>query len=150
MVDTITHSVRQAGQSDRTDTFVVQNHHDKGTRCASPLYPPGQWLFKGIEPNLEPADRITGQTLAGDFALPAPIDQGAIAPPEPTHRTWRFASPPAPNHTQTAACLITNQGSVPATPDTPKTNSWRRLHRNQGRELSRYPYPGPSPSTASF
>ncbi|NVK20610.1 MAG: hypothetical protein HWE30_18110 [Methylocystaceae bacterium] len=29
---------------------------------------------------------------------------------------------------------ITNQGSVPATPDTPMTISWRRLHRDHGRE----------------
>jgi hypothetical protein len=28
----------------------------------------------GIEPIPEPADRIAGQTLAGVFALPAPID----------------------------------------------------------------------------
>lgn len=46
------------------------------------------WLFQGVEPISEPADRIAGQTLAGVFALPAPIDQGAIAPLETTHTVW--------------------------------------------------------------
>lgn len=36
----------------------------------------------------------------------------AIAPPEPTRRTWRRASPPAPNHAQTAGRSITNQRSI--------------------------------------
>ena len=57
-------------------------------RCAPPLHPPGWWHFQGVEPISEPADRIAGQTLAGDFALPAPIDQWAIAPLETTRTVW--------------------------------------------------------------
>ena len=46
----------------------------KGSRCAPPLHPSGPWLFLGIEPHPEPAERIPVQSVAGDFALPAPID----------------------------------------------------------------------------
>jgi hypothetical protein len=137
-------------KSGTQDVFCSTKPSWQGGRCAPPVASPKLWLFQGIEPVSEPIDRIASQTLAGDFALPAPIDQGAIAPPEPTRRPWRNASPPAPNHAQPAACLITNQGSVPATPNTPKTTSWRRLHRDQGRELSRCRFPRPIPSTASF
>ena len=38
-----------------------------------------------------------------------------------TRRTWRYASPPAPNHAQTTGRLITGRGSVPAVPNTPMT-----------------------------
>ena len=40
----------------------------------APVASPKPWLFQGVEPISEPVDRIAGQTLAGDFALPAPID----------------------------------------------------------------------------
>lgn len=53
-------------------------------------------------------------------------------PLNPTRRTWRYASPPAPHHAQPTGRLIPDQGSVPATPDAPMTISWR-----PGRELSR-------------
>jgi len=42
-----------------------------------------------------------------------------------TRRAWRSASPPAPNHARTSGRPITNQGSVPAPPDTPMTISSR-------------------------
>ena len=64
-----------------------------------------------------------------------------------THRTWRCASPPAPNHGSKGVSppLETHsQGdfALPCTPSTwaaflpprPLTISWRRLHRDQGRE----------------
>ena len=60
----------------------------KGSRCAPPLHPPGLWLFHGIEPVQEPVERIPVQSVAGDFALPAPIDQRAIAPLEATRNLW--------------------------------------------------------------
>lgn len=58
-------------------------------------------------------------------------DHGAIAPLGTTRKAWRLASPPAPNHARTSGRPITNQGSVPAPPDTPMTISWRRFHRDQ-------------------
>ena len=72
----------------------------------------------------------------GDFALPNPSilsgrPKGLSRPLEPTRRPWRRPSPPAPNHGQSNARLITDQGSVPATPDTPMRTSSRRLHRDQ-------------------
>lgn len=66
--------------------FVVQNHLGKGARCTPPLHPPGLWLLQGIEPVAEPVERIAVQSLAGDFALPAPIDlAGVPAPKTPDH-----------------------------------------------------------------
>lgn len=51
-----------------------------------------------------PADRFAGQSLAGDFSLPAPIDQRAYRRPlKPARRAWRFPSPPAPIHGETSA-----------------------------------------------
>jgi len=105
-------------KTDRKMCVVLQHILARGPLRA-PVASPSPWLFQGIEPVPEPADRIAGQSLAGDFALPAPIDHGAIAPPEPTRRTWRYASPPAPHHARTSGRPITNQGSVPAAPDTP-------------------------------
>lgn len=50
--------------------------------------PSSGWLLPDIEPNPEPADRIAGQSLLGDFALPNPSilsgRSGAFAPLE-TH-----------------------------------------------------------------
>lgn len=46
----------------------------QGSSLRAPVASPRPWLFMGIEPISEPSDRIAGQTLAGDFALPAPID----------------------------------------------------------------------------
>lgn len=104
---------------------VVQHPLGKGA-AAHPRCIPQPWLLQGIEPIAEPAERIAVPSLAGDFALPAPIDQGAYRRPcNPTRRTWRYASPPAPHHAQPAARLTGNQGSVPAAPDTPMTISWR-------------------------
>lgn len=60
----------------------------QGGSLRAPVASPRPWLFQGIEPMPEPEDRIAGQPLAGEFSLPAPIDQGAIAPPEPTHTVW--------------------------------------------------------------
>lgn len=84
-------------------------------------------------------------TLRGlDTASTSPLDpiRGLPRHPEPTRRTRRHASPPAPHHAQAAARLTGNQGTVPAAPDTPMTISWR-----PGKELSRCPCPGPIPST---
>src|SRR5690606_21098984 len=47
-------------------------------------------------------------------------DQGAIEPPEPTRRTWRIASPPAPYHAPATTRSTGNRGSVPAAPNTPR------------------------------
>lgn len=141
--------------------FCSTKQLGKGTRCASPLHPPGQWLFQGIEPFPEPSDRIADQPLAGLGEVPLHLhrtmdqrayrrplkptrgrlrspcthrsfqeDHGAIAPLGTTRRAWRNASPPAPNHTRTSGRPITNQGSVPAAPDTPKTTSWRPTFRS--------------------
>ena len=52
-------------------------------------------------------------------ALPTPSIKGLSRPLKPLAPSGR---------------CITNQGSVPATPDTPMTISWRRLHRDHGRE----------------
>lgn len=46
----------------------------QGVPLRAPVASPRPWLFQGIEPILEPSDRIADQPLAGDFALPAPID----------------------------------------------------------------------------
>ena len=106
-----------------------------GRRCALPwtLTP---WLFQGIEPIPEPSNpyrRI--DPLAGDFALPAPIDPfrktKGFRTLGTTSRAWRYASPPAPNHARTSGRPIANQRSVPAPTDTPMTISWRRFHREQ-------------------
>ena len=71
-----------------------------------------------------------------------PSIRGLSRRPEPTRRTWRYTSPPAPNQAQSTARLNPDHGSVPAPTDTPITISWR-----PGRELSRYPCPGPIQST---
>jgi hypothetical protein len=80
---------------------------------------PSHWRGPGIEPSpaIEPSGRFiaTSGSLcapqdpmasllpldprAGDFALPAPIDQRAFRRPlETTSRAWSLPAPPAPNH----------------------------------------------------
>lgn len=111
--------------------FVVQNHLGKGTRCAPPLHPPGLGSFRALSPLRSHPTVSPVDPSQGDFALPAPIDQRAAAPLE-THSSGYWPPTPA------------SQG-VPA--PTPRPFSWRRLHRDHGRELSRCPCPGPIPST---
>ena len=65
----------------------------------APVASPRPWLLQGVEPVPEPIDRIADQPLAGDFALPAPIDlAGVPAPKAPDHfmettssRPWKGA-----------------------------------------------------------
>ena len=68
----------------------------------SPRAPLTPCLLQGVEPIPEPIVRIAGQPLAGDFALPAPIDPfrktKGFRALGTTSRAWRYASPPAPNH----------------------------------------------------
>ena len=49
---------------------VLQHHLGKGTRCASPLHPPGLCLIQGIEPFMSQHDRIVGQPLARRLRSP--------------------------------------------------------------------------------
>lgn len=114
---------------------VVQHHLGKGTRCAPPLHPPSLWLVSGYRTHHPARERFAAQPRARRLRSPCTHDQrGYRAPLKPTRRTWRRPSPPAPNHGQPDARLITDQGSVTATPDTPMTISWRRLHRDQVRK----------------
>jgi hypothetical protein len=84
--------------------------------CAPPLHPPGLWLLLGIEPIPEPSDRIADQPLARRLRSPC------------THRPRGYRAPW--NHSQRLADCTTNQGSVPAAPDTPMTISWRPTFRS--------------------
>ena len=104
--------------------------------CAPPLHPPGHGSSWALNPP-EPADRIAGQPLAGRLRSPLhPIDPFRMI------RGYR-----APEPTRTVRPLHHQSGERSCSPDTPMTISWRRLHRDQGRELSRSPSHGPIPST---
>ena len=114
--------------------FCSTKQLGKGTRCAPPLHPLGQWLFQGIEPIPEPRS-YRRSTTRGRLRSPCTHrsfqeDHGAIAPLGTTRSAWRRASPPAPNHARTSGRPITNQGSVPAPTDTPMTTSWRPTFRS--------------------
>lgn len=64
--------------------FVLQNSLAREPAGAFPLHPSGHGLFQGIEPVSEPSNpyrRI--EPLAGDFALPAPVDVGGVPAPKP-------------------------------------------------------------------
>ena len=101
--------------SERKMCVVLQHILARGL-AARPRCIPQAVALSWDRPHPEPAERIAVPSLAGDFALPAPIDlAGVPAPKTPAH-------------------------SMEAT-------SWRRLHRDQGRELSCCPFPGPIPST---
>ena len=110
-------------------------HLGKGARCAPPLHPPGRGSFRALNPfQSQKIVSPINHSRETSLSLHPSILSGrsvAIAPPEPTRRAWRRASPPAPNHARTSGRPITNQGSVPAPTDTPMTISWRRLHRDQ-------------------
>ena len=53
---------------------VVLQHILARGSLRAPVASPRPRLFQGFEPIPEPTDRIADQPLAGDFALPAPID----------------------------------------------------------------------------
>ena len=66
--------------------MLYYNTSWQGGSLRAPVASPRPWLFQGFEPISEPVDRTAGQTLAGDFALPAPIDLvGVPAPKTPDH-----------------------------------------------------------------
>lgn len=111
---------------------VLHRNLGKGARCALPLHPSGPGSSKGIEPiqshqNVSPFHHSQETSLSLH-----PSIKGAIAPPlKSTRRTWRSASPSAPNHARTAGRSITNQGSLRAPTDTPMRISSRPLHGDQ-------------------
>lgn len=96
---------------------VVHRNLGKGTRCASPLHPPGLWLLQGIDPIPEPIDRIAGQPLARETSLsPAP------------HRSfqedhWAFA-PPGPHEHRSGRCIATRVGAFALPRDPHRAGGW--------------------------
>ncbi len=93
--------------------------------------PPASDSDQGRSPSQSHAERIPVQSVARRLRSPLQaIDPfrkttGLSRPLEPTRWTWRRASPPTPNHAQTAARLTTNQGSLRAPTDSPMTISSR-------------------------
>lgn len=65
----------------------------QGGRCAPPLHPPGRGPTSALN-LVVPSDRIADPPLAGDFALPAPIDQGSYRRPLKPARGRVAAAPP--------------------------------------------------------
>jgi len=65
------------------DVFCSTKASWQGGPLRAPVASPRPWLFQGIEPVPEPVERIAVQSLAGDFALPAPIDSEGVPAPEP-------------------------------------------------------------------
>ena len=138
------------GHSDeRKMCVVVQHYLGKGDPLRAPVAsPPACGWSQGIKPVSQPAERFAAQPRARRLRSPCTHDQrGYRAPLKPTRRTWRRPSPPAPNHRQPADRLISDQGSVPAAPDTPMTTSWRRLSRDQEGSMSWLPFLETFPST---
>jgi hypothetical protein len=110
--------------------FVVQNILARWPAARPRCIPPACGSRQGIEPS-RAKERIAVQSLAGDFALPAPIDL-AGAPLKPTRTVW-------PLHHQS--------GARSCSPDTPMTTSWRRLHRDRRKGAFALPFLGTIPST---
>lgn len=126
------HTVRV--RSDRKLCFVVQNSLARGPAARPRCIPPASGSFRALNP-FQSHRSYRRSSTRGRLRSPCTHrsfqdDHGAIAPLGTSRRAWRSASPPAPNHAQTAARSITNQGSVPAPTDTPMTISWRPTFRS--------------------
>jgi len=85
-----------AGSSDRKMCVVLQHILARGPLRA-PVASPSPWLFQGIEPIPEPADRIAGQPLAGLGDVPLHLhrtmDQRAYRRPLKPTRKGAFGAP---------------------------------------------------------
>lgn len=128
------------------DVFCSTKPSWQGDCCAPPLHPPGRGSVRALNPCLSqqtvsPVNHSRETSLSLHPSLPSGRS-GAIAPPEPTLTVW-------PLHPQSRARSCS--------PDTPMTiswrptlrgldaaTSWRRLHRDRGREPSCYPSLEPS------
>lgn len=118
----------------------------QGDRCAPPLHPPGRGSVRALNPcrsqqTVSPVNHSRETSLSLHPSIPSGGPE-AIAPLNPLAPSGR---------------CTTNPGSVPATPDTPMTiswrptlrgldaaTSWRRPRRDQGGEHSCCPSLEPS------
>lgn len=101
---------------------VIQGRSWQGSPLRAPVASLRLWLSLGVEPISEPVDRIADQSLAGDFALPAPIDlKGVPAPqdPRPLHGDdfieSKERSCPYAIQTRKGAVALPFLGTIPST-----------------------------------
>ena len=138
---------------------VLHRNLGKGARCALPLHPSGPGSFWALNPSR--AIRTFRRSITrGRLRSPCTHrsfqeDQGLSRPLKPTRRTWRRASPPAPNHAQTTGRSISNQGSLRAPTDTPMRTSSKPLHGDgfiatRKGAFHSYPFLGTNPSSSSL
>ena len=110
---------------------VLQHHLGKGTRCASPLHPPGLWRFTGIEPVFR-ATATSGRCIATREEPPSsPKTPMAISlrpgrlrsPLDPIEQGGDLRSPPAPPSTKGRSCPpgpLTNPPRIGCAPAFPR------------------------------
>ena len=115
------------------DVFCSTKPSWQGGRCAPPLHPPGRGSVGALNPS-RASGTYRRSITRGRLRSPCTHrsfqeDQGLSRPLKPTRNVW-------PLHHQS--------GVRSCSPDTPMTISWRRLHRDQERELSRCPSLEPS------
>lgn len=131
--------------------WYYHSHLGKGARSSLPdlhapvASPRPVAQIRALNPS-QSRERIPVQSVARRLRSPLQtIDpfrrtMGLSCPLESTRWTWRRASPPTPNHAQTAARLTTNRWSVPASPDTPMRTSSRPFHGDDVIETNRPPF----------
>jgi len=120
----------------------------RGPASAPPLHPPGLWRVTASSLTA-PADRIAGPSLAGDFALPAPIDKGACRRPfDPARRAWSVSCSTCTEPWRTVmAGPAPLRGRLRAPPRPPWSASCRRTTR---REISLSRHPSTTPAHWTF
>ncbi len=106
---------------------VLQHDLGKGDAALSPCTPSRIGSSRASNP-FQSQQTVSPVNHSRETSLSLhPSIRGLSCRPEPTRRTWRIASPPAPTHAQPNARLTSDQGSVPTSPDTPMTISSRPM-----------------------
>lgn len=117
----------------------------------SPVASLSPWHASGIEPSLRHRNVSSFHPSPGRLRSPRhPIDKGRSCPSHPdqpcavwmppSRRRWtRSGAIARPEPTRTDWPLRRQSRERSCSPDTPMTTSWRRLRRDQGRDLPRCP-----------
>ena len=119
-----------AAKTDRKMCVVLQHILARGPLRA-PVASPSPWLFQGIEPVPEPADRIAGQPLAGLGDVPLHLhrtmDQRAYRRPLKPTRKGAFGAPLHPIDLAGVPAPKTPDHFMETTSSRPTEASWTVL-----------------------